>query len=96
MNVILTNDQVNRLESLNETLKGTPPRVERSIETFEHVLRNPQMVEWIQGTPAAESAAQRLTRNIENLRQMTALIRRINEENRQIVSWNRANNNQSI
>jgi len=96
MNVILTNDQVNRLESLNETLKGAPPRVERSAESFEHVLRNPQMVEWIQGAPAAQSAAARLTRNIENLRHMTQLIRRITEENRHIVSWNRMNNNQNM
>ena len=92
-NVMLSNDQVNRLESENEALKGCPPRIERAVESFEYICNTEHVTEWVQGAPAAQAAVDRLKRNCQNMRECTRIIRNLNEECRHIISWNRMNNN---
>jgi hypothetical protein len=96
MNIILTNPLANQLESEYEALRPAPAQIEQCVTIFEQCMKQPDFAEWIAGTTAAQSAATRLRKNCENMRQLANLCRRIGDECQNIVSHSRANNNQSM
>ena len=93
MNVILSSDQIKKLEDQTFLLASSPALIEGCCVIFEQTLNDPQMVEWIKESKVAQTAVTRLTKNINNLRQMTALINKIVIENKNIIAFNQANNN---
>lgn len=96
MDVILSDQSVNRLEDFNQILKSRPAGLNTLVDQLRTLSKSEIMQLWANGTDAGASIYRELSLNITNLEKTIASINRIAEANNTIIEWNRINNNQSV
>ena len=90
---ILTNETCDRLEFLLSELASYSGKIESSAESFEYVLNEATIKNWVDNTENGRELRQKVINNNESLKELAAVIQEIYQITNQLVITSRNANN---
>lgn len=90
---ILTNETCDKLESLLNLLASYSGKIESSAESFEYVLNESTIKNWVENTENGRELRQKVINNNESLKELAAAIQEIYQITSQLVTTSRNANN---